>query len=186
VKRLLTCLRDYLSMIELERTYLAKRLPNLVSCVKTEILDIYLPKTFDKPKIRIRKNGDRYEISKKSQVQEGDFSKFVDELIAITEGEFFALETEIKGKRVHKMRYYYNWGGMTAEFDVFIGELKGLVLIDFKFNREEEMYSFKMPPFCLADVTEDKVLYGGVLCGKAYKDIEKHLAKYSYKRLALK
>lgn len=171
-------------MIELERTYLAKRLPNLVSCKRTEILDIYLPSHFDKPKIRIRKNGDHYEIAKKYMATENDYTKFIEEAFAITEGEFWALEKELNGKRVHKMRYYLCSGGRTAEFDIFIGELKGLVLIDFKFSREEELYSFKMPSFCLADVTEDEFFSGGVLCGKSYKDIEKKLAAHNYKRLS--
>jgi len=173
-------------MIELERTFLAKRLPNLVSCKKTEILDIYLPSHFDRPKIRIRKNDNKFEITKKYLASEDEFTKFVENTFDISEGEFIALEKEIVGKRVHKTRYYYNFGGRTAEFDVFMGDLKGLVLIDFKFNREEEIYSFKMPAFCLADVTEDEVFSGGVLCGKNYKDIERHLAKYNYKRLSLR
>lgn len=173
-------------MIELERTFLAKKLPNLISCTKTEILDIYLPSHFDRPKIRIRKNDNKFEITKKFLAQEEDYTKFVEENIPITEGEFIALEKELNGKRVHKMRYYYNWRGLTAEFDVFLKDLKGLVLIDFKFGREEEIYSFKMPPFCLRDVTEDEVLSGGVLCGKSFRDIERHLGKYNYKRLSLK
>lgn len=173
-------------MIELERTFLAKRLPNLVGCKKTEVLDIYLPSLFSKPKIRVRKIGDKYEITKKFAAKEGDFTRFIEDTFAITEGEFWALEKEIKGKRVHKIRYYFGHGGRTAEFDVFIGDLKGLVLVDFKFLREEELFSFKMPSFCLADVTEDEFFSGGVLCGKSYKDAEKKLCSYNYKRLSLK
>lgn len=173
-------------MIELERTFLAKSLPNLVSCNKTEILDIYLPSVFKKPKIMVRKNADKFCLMKKYLAEEGDYTKFVEETIGISEAEFHALEKELTGRRIHKLRYYYGWKGMTAEFDVFLGELKGLVLIDFKFVREEDIYSFKAPPFCLADVTKDETFSGGALCGKAYKDLEKHLAKYNYKRLSIK
>lgn len=173
-------------MIELERTYLAKKLPNLIACKKTVIFDIYLPKNFDKPKIRLRRNGEKYEFTKKYLAGESDYTKFVEETIALTQGEFETLAHEVEGKRIHKIRYYFDWNGRTAEFDVFHSDLKGLVLVDFKFSREEEIYSFSMPSFCLADVTEDELFSGGYLCGKSYKDIAKHLSKYNYKPLYLK
>ena len=47
-------------MIELEKTYLAKEIPQgLKDCNSKEIIDIYIPKSNAHPKIRIRKNGDK-------------------------------------------------------------------------------------------------------------------------------
>ncbi len=170
-------------MIKLERTFLAKSLPSLIRSKKVEILDIYIPSYFDYPRIRIREHGDKYEITRKYEVEEDDHSKLLEESISITEGEFCALEKEIKGKRVHKFRYYYNYKGRIAEIDVFRGDLHGLVLMGFKFNKESEMYAFKMPDLCLVEVTDKEFIAGGMLCGKSYKDIEKHLAQYNYKKL---
>jgi len=63
-------------MIELERTFLAKQVPEgLKACKSKEIIDIYIPKVIEAhAPIRIRKNGDSYEITKKTPVVEGDNS----------------------------------------------------------------------------------------------------------------
>ncbi|MDZ4284730.1 MAG: hypothetical protein U1A28_02815 [Patescibacteria group bacterium] len=81
------------------------------------------------------------------------------------------------------MRYYYPYDGITAEFDAFEGELAGLVLVDFEFDTEEEMAAFIIPGFCLADVTQEAGLAGGVLAGRSYGDITVELAEYNYRTL---
>jgi len=62
-------------MIELEKTYLAKEIPKgLKDCKHKEIIDIYIPKSTEHPHIRIRKNGDRFEMTKKEPVEVKDNS----------------------------------------------------------------------------------------------------------------
>ena len=173
-------------MIELERTYLAKRLPkNLHACTSKEIVDVYIPKSFAHPKIRIRKNGDAYELTKKDPVHGTDSSEQLEQTIHLTKEEFEAL-ARLPGKKVAKKRYYYPFNGRTAEIDVFHGAVKGLVLVDFEFSSADEKNAFQMPDFCLADVTQEAFAAGGKLCGKSYKDIERKLRQYAYKRLILK
>lgn len=41
-----------------------------------------------------------------------------------------------------------------------------------------------MPDFCLAEVTEEDFVAGGVICGKSYADIESELARFGYEKLA--
>lgn len=54
-------------MIELERTYLAKYIPDgLKECKSKEIIDLYIPRANVHPKVRVRKNGDIYEMTKKN------------------------------------------------------------------------------------------------------------------------
>jgi len=168
-------------MIELELTYLAKSIPEGVKEGK-EMLDIYIPKSAHHPILRIRKNGDKYEMTKKSPVKDGDSSVQKEHTILLTKEEFKEL-SQLEGKRVSKTRYIYNHNGRNAEIDVFHGELKGLVLVDFEFDSEEEKENFEIPDFCLAEVTQEKFLAGGMLCGKNYGDIEKNLERYGYKRL---
>ncbi|MEK6959087.1 MAG: hypothetical protein AABW59_03525 [archaeon] len=172
-------------MIELERTFLAKQLPaDLKTCPSKEIIDIYIPKSIEgHAPIRIRKNGDKHEITKKSRVNEGDHTKLLEQTITLSKSEFAALDKEISGRRIHKTRYHYPSNGMTAEFDLFLDALTGLVLIDFEFKSEEEMRAFKPPYFCLAEVGHEDFIRGGVLCGKRYADIEPMLAKYGYQKL---
>ena len=175
-------------MIELERTFLAKQIPDgLKQCKSKEILDIYIPKSMEgHAPVRLRKNGDVYEITKKSRVDEGDHTKLLEQTISLTRAEFMALEKEIVGKRLHKTRYYYPVNGRVAEVDVFMDALTGLVLIDFEFTNEEEMKAFKAPFFCLAEVGHEDFIRGGVLAGKRYSDLEVELVKHAYLKLFLK
>jgi CYTH domain-containing protein len=171
-------------MIELEKTYLAKSLPaGLEKCKHKEIIDVYIPKAHPHPKIRIRKNGDKYEITKKEPVAD-DASHQEEQTIKITEFEFNEL-SKIDGKRLHKLRYYYDYKGRTAEIDVFQEALKGLVLVDFEFETVEDKAKFKMPEFCLVDVTQEKFTAGGMICGKSYEDIAENLKRFNYSKLFL-
>jgi len=173
-------------MIELERTYLAKYLPeDLKECESKEIIDIYIPKDIKPPKhapIRLRKKGEHYEITKKEVVDEGDFSKLKEQTILLTEPEFNEL-SRLEGKKVHKIRYYYPYKNRVAEIDVFQGPLKGLVVVEVEFDDEEEKNSFDMPEFCLVDVTPEDFVAGGMICGKSYEDIEEELKRHGYSKL---
>ena len=170
-------------MIELERTFLTKNLPsNLKDCKSKEILDIYIPQAREHPTLRIRKNGGKFEITKKEPINKTDSSKQLEQTIPLTKEEFEEL-AKLEGKRVRKIRYYYPLGGKTFEVDVFQDSLKGLVIVDIEFEKESEKDNFKMPEFCLADVTKEKFTAGGMLCGKTYKDIEQALEKFGYKKL---
>jgi len=56
-------------MIEFERIFLAKKLPdNLQNCRSKEIIYIYVPHDSEHPKLCIRKKGDKYEITKKEVI----------------------------------------------------------------------------------------------------------------------
>lgn len=173
-------------MIELERTYLAKSLPEgLKNARSMEIIDIYIPKGERHSALRIRKLGEKFEITKKYPVAEGDSSELHEHTIQL-DAEEFAAFSGIDGRRIRKLRYYYNCNGRTAEIDVFKDALEGLVLVDFEFESAEEKQKFRMPEFCLAEVTQEEFIAGGMLCGKNYGGIEKELAKFNYKKLFLK
>jgi len=172
-------------MIELEKTYLAREIPNaLNNCKSKEIIDIYVPKLSEHPKIRIRKNGNKFEITKKEPVNDKDKSEQKEQTIILNEPEFNEL-SKLDGKRIHKIRYYYNYNNRIAEIDIFQGSLKGLIIVDFEFKNKEEKDSFKIPDFCLAEITHELFAAGGMLCGKSYEDIEEDLKKFNYKKLFL-
>jgi CYTH domain-containing protein len=169
-------------MIEIERTFLAKFLPDLSKCKKKDMLDIYVSsKESLHARLRIRKNGEKYELTKKTPLKEDDHSQLLEETIHLTSDEFGEFEKGVKGKRVHKTRYYYPFEGRLAEIDVFLDDLAGLVLIDFEFEDAKSKDSFKMPQFCLADVTQEDFIAGGVLCGKSYSQLAKELDRFGYK-----
>ena len=174
-------------MIELEKTYLAKKFPeNLKDCGFREVIDVYIPKTSDHPKLMLRKNGGKFELTKKEPVNKSDASNQKEQTIILTDIEFDALNQQIEGKRIRKIRYYYDYNGRIAEIDVFQDSLLGLVTIDFEFKTMAEKENFQMPDFCLVEVTQEIFLAGGMICGKFYKDIENNLEKLGYRKLFLK
>ena len=173
-------------MIELEKTYLVKEIPeNLKNCEFKEIIDVYIPKSSEHPKLRLRKNGDKFELTKKEPVNEGDASHQEEQTIKLTETEFNALN-DLEGKRVRKLRYYFDYNSRTAEVDVFQDALKGLVIVDFEFATIKEKDKFEMPDFCLIDITQEVFVAGGMICGKSYEDIEDDLDRFDYRKLFLK
>ena len=168
------------SMIEREKTFLAKYIPqDVFTCESKDIIDIYIPKNQTHPHLRVRKSGDEYEITKKVQVEKDDASTQKEFTIPVTKEEYDAL-SGLPGKQVEKRRYYYLHNGKTIEFDIFLNDLSGLVLIDVEFSSEEEKAQFIMPDFCLVDITQEEFIAGGVLCGKTYKDISAQLQAFGY------
>ncbi len=168
---------------EFELTYLVKEVPaGVFASPNKEILDIYIPATADHAILRIRKSGDKYEITKKVPAHGTDSSHQIENTIPLTEDEFGDL-AQLSGKRVRKLRYYYNEAGTEYEIDVFQDRLTSLVLADVEFSSNEDKAKFVPPTWVLADVTQEKFVAGGMLCGKSYTDIESELASYNYKKV---
>lgn len=170
--------------LEIERTYLARVLPlGLERCPSKEIVDLYLPRKADHAKLRVRRSGDSYAITKKTPVSEASASIQTEETIRITPEEFKAI-SRADVRKIEKRRYLFPYGDLTAEIDVFGGKLKGLVLIDFEFKTPELAQSFLMPDFCLADVTEEDYIAGGVLSKYSYAKLKPFLKGYGYQKIS--
>lgn len=179
-------------MIELEReyTFLMTTLPSDLADFPSKIIeDNYIPASSDHPKIRIRRNGDKLVITKKypansANEQDGDSSRMVEHTIELSTEEYDALN-QLQGKKFKKRRFAYKYGEYLAEVDVYLGGLSGLVVVDFEFDSEESMAQFQKPDFVGADVTQDPLIAGGVLCGKSYGDIaDALLENYAYHPVA--
>lgn len=173
------------SSIELELTYLAKSLPaGIESVAPTRLKDVYVPDTEGvHPRLRIRRKGDKFEITKKIPINENDASAHTELTIPLDQQEFEVLE-RTSNKIVEKDRYKISIDGHTAEVDVFVGDLEGLVVIDFEFENEELKSAFVAPDVCLADVTQEMFIAGGKLAGKAYGDIQDELDQFNYVSLS--
>src|SRR3990167_11404878 len=111
-------------MEELERTYLAKKIPpKLRTFPSKKMLDIYLPSTSIHPGLRVRKQGNIYQITKKRPISKGDASHQMEETILLSSNEYKELSS-LDGKRIVKTRYYYKQGKTNFEIDVFHGDLE--------------------------------------------------------------
>lgn len=171
--------KQFSKEIELERTFLLRKLPEgLRDSEFKEIIDIYYPKHYDHPVIRLRKNGDKFELTKKEPMND-DASEQVEHTLFLTPEEFNEF-SKLEGKKVYKKRYYYNYNGRVAEIDVFQGDLKGLIVVDFEFSSVEEKNSFEIPDFCLVDITQEEFIAGGKICGKNYENVRENLEKFGY------
>jgi len=170
--------------IELERTFLAKYLPgDLDKFPSKQMQDSYIPKQARHPVLRIRKNGERFTITRKYPKQGTDTSEMIEETINLTQEEYNALQ-QIDSKVHKKIRYQYPTNNArVCEIDVYQDNLKGLVLIDFEFDSVEEKNNFIPPDFCLVDVTQEEFIAGGMLCGKSYENIQEELEKLGYKKI---
>jgi CYTH domain-containing protein len=175
-------------MTELERelTYLVGELPADLDKFPSKIVeDNYIPFDAVHPLIRIRRSGNRYFITKKYPVDttdgsDGDSSRQLEHTIDLTRAEYDFLN-QLEGKRVKKRRFSYKVNGHDAEIDVCLGDLAGLVLIDFEFDSDEAMEKFVKPDFAKQDMSQERLVAGGVLAGKKFSDIaDELLKKYDY------
>lgn len=169
--------------VELEKTYLAKYIPeDLATSPSTILADSFFPAGSPHPKLRLRRNGDSYEITKKQPISGVDSSAQTEDTIALTAEEYAGIN-QAPSKKFTKNRYQYVFQGHKAEIDVYQGELLGLVVVDFEFETEKEKDAFEMPAFCLVEVTQEEFVAGGMLCGKKYSDIQTKLEEFDYKKL---
>ena len=167
--------------IELERTYLLKYLPEGIDQATSVIIhDIYIPEQAPHAHLRLRHSGEKYEITKKMPV-ENDPSKQYEHTIELEEEEFEAL-AKSSSKDIKKRRYYMTVEGHKAEIDVYLDKLEGLAVIDFEFDSEDLMNSFKVPDFAAAEVTKEEAIAAGFLAGKSYRDIQSRLKDYNYSK----
>ena len=166
--------------LEIEKTYLLKHLPDgLLKSSFKDIEDLYLPKGAVHAHLRIRKAGDSYVITKKEPVPGESASIHEEHNIKLTVSEFAALQN-CNCDRIRKRRFYYQYNNRVVEVDIFFGQLSGLALADFEFSSKEEMAEFKIPDFCLADVTEEDFIAGGVLCRQSFDSLLPELNRYQY------
>lgn len=168
-------------MKELERTFLCRELPHDISkAERKEVFDCYIPKNSSHPVLRIRKNGEKFCITKKKPLNE-NVTMFDEETIHVDQEEFNVL-SQLNGKKLRKYRYNYPFSkNIVCEIDVFLDDLQGLCLVDFEFENEEALQSFVPPSFCSVEVTDKEYVAGGYLCGKRYENIRLELEELGYK-----
>ena len=171
--------------MEYELTFLLAEIPSEakeISGITME--DSYLPNDLAvHPRLRIRRKGDEYFLTKKTPVSEGDASAHLEQTIKLDRAEYDALR-EASTRRVSKTRYAVSIAGHECEVDVFDGMLTGLALIDFEFESKDAMSRFEAPDICGADVTQENFIAGGLLAGRSIDDIKTELDRLGYDGIA--
>ena len=134
--------------MEIERKYLIKNTPDNLSDFRCRIMEQGYLNT--DPVIRIRKDNDNYELTYKSKglmVRE-EYN------LPLTKEAYGHLLSKIDGRLIKKRRYMLPLGGgLTAELDIFEGELAPLILAEVEFPDEDSAFSFIPPNWFGEDVT---------------------------------
>src|SRR5438046_5173672 len=152
--------------IERERRYLLRDLPEGLTRADhhLQITDNYITGT----RLRIRKvrnpqtNKWVVKFTQKFAPNPDDFSRTV-----ITNTYLNALEAEtlsiFGANEIRKNRYKFEFAGRQFSIDMFLGGLFGLVLAEVSFETDDDLDTFVMPPFALADVTNSELFTDGKL-----------------------
>ena len=160
--------------IERERRYLLQDLPEGLSRADhhLQITDNYITGT----RLRIRKVRDPktnkwvVKFTQKFAPDPRDLSRTI-----ITSTYLNATEAEVlsvfAANEIRKNRYYFEYEDRKFSIDMFIGDLFGLVLAETSFETDEDLEAFSVPPFALADVTQNELFTGGKLSEMRFEDV---------------
>jgi len=166
--------------IERERRYLLRDLPDGLSRADPhlQITDNYITGT----RLRLRKvreprtNKWTVKFTQKFAPTENDFSRTV-----ITNTYLNAIEAEtlslFNSNEIRKNRYRFEFAGRQFAVDMFLGDLFGLVLAEVSFDTDEELENFPLPPFAIADVTNNELFTGGRLSQLTFSDVREEIRR---------
>lgn len=134
--------------MEIERKYLVKTLPDdLTPYEAKEIAQGYL---CTDPVVRIRRSNDNYYMTYKGKglmVRE-EYN------LPLTREAYEHMLPKIDGLLISKTRYLVPLSdGLTAELDLFHGDLNGLSLVEVEFDTVEDADTFTPPEWFGEDVT---------------------------------
>lgn len=136
---------------EIERKFLVSFLPECLDCFcKHEIKQAYISTS---PTLRLRQQDDSYIFTFKGR---GEIKKTEFEY-SLTKEEFDKLWEKVETKKIEKTRYLIPLeNNLTAELDIYHGELKGFMNVEVEFDSLEKAEKFKVPKWFGKDVSTDK------------------------------
>ena len=163
-----------------ERRFVLRELPVGLTLQSDhlQITDNYITNT----RLRLRKarvprtNEWTLELTQKFAPAPSDLSRTIITDIYLSQYEYEVLSI-FEGNEIRKNRYPYEHEGRTYSVDVFLGDLRGLILAETDFESVEEMASFVAPPFAVLDVTNDEMFTGARLAHLSAEEIRVELAR---------
>lgn len=166
--------------VERERRYLLRGLPEGVTPrdEHAQITDNYITGT----RLRLRKSrwvptGEwSLKLTQKQAPAPPDFSRALITTLYLNRAEYEALSI-FEANELRKNRYYLRHEGRLYGVDVFLGELRGLVLAETDFETDAEVDEFPAPPFAVADVTREELFTGGRLAYLSADELRMELSK---------
>lgn len=148
--------------MEIERKFKVREMPAAMEMYPHSRLEQgYL--TTD-PVIRIRRDGDRYILTYKGRglMAREEYN------LPLTAEAYAQLLPKAEGRIITKTRYRIPLGAdLTAELDVFEGDLAGLVIVEVEFPDLESAEAFAAPEWFGEEVTEDPRYHNSYLSDPA-------------------
>ena len=137
--------------MEIERKYLIRRLPeNLSQYQCKKIAQGYICTS---PVVRIRKSDDEYYLTYKGKglMAREEYN------LPLTQEGYEHMVPKIDGRLIEKSRYLIPLDGkLTAELDIFEGDLAPLIIVEVEFDSLDAANSFIPPEWFGEDVTESR------------------------------
>lgn len=135
--------------MEIERKFLVQSTPSLTTYSSKKITQAYISTD---PVIRLRKMGDQYFLTIKSQ---GHMIREEFEM-PITKEQYDSLYKKVDSSPIEKIRYFIPLeNNLTAELDIYKGHLNGLCTVEVEFTSVGAADSFKPPEWFGKDITLD-------------------------------
>jgi CYTH domain-containing protein len=146
--------------MEIERKYAVLSLPeDLSKYRRKEIEQGYL---CHNPTIRIRKSDDDYILTYKSRISAGNNDKNPALInheveLPLTKEAYTELRGKVDGRLIYKTRHLIPLGNsLTAELDIFEGNLNGFVMVEVEFPDEITADEFVPPLWFGKELSSDK------------------------------
>ena len=150
--------------MEIENKFTVKRMPDGLGSY--EYADIEQGYLLRGPVVRVRRWNNDYILTYKQKTRESGSKTIVniEEEFPLNKEGFYHLLEKCDGNVIKKRRYLIPlYDGLTAELDVFDGNLKGLVFAEVEFKSVAQAEAFVLPEWFDKDVTEDKRYSNGYL-----------------------
>lgn len=149
-----------------ERRFLLREIPPGLSLTDehAQITDNYITGT----RLRLRRsrwvatNEWTLKLTQKHAPAPPDFSRTLITSIFLNEAEYETLSV-FEGDELRKNRYPFAHENHIYSVDVFLGDLRGLILAEIEFDTDEAMEVFIMPSFAVCEVTRDARFTGASL-----------------------
>lgn len=160
---------------EIYRTFLIGGLPEPLTAASShlQIFDNYIENT----KIRLRSiripedNKWTWILQQRFPSKPDDFGVWKTSQMFLNEDEYQVFE-QFEGREIRKNRYFHILDSHELEFDIYLGKLWGLNLMNVYFETVEKMQEFQLPPFIIYEVTNNDFFTGEQLVGKSFTDVQ--------------
>jgi CYTH domain-containing protein len=165
---------------ERERRFLLRGLPEELTPADyhLQIFDNYLTGT----RLRLRKIRDprtrewTWKLTQKFAPDASDLSRTLITNLYLSRAEYEILSV-FEANEIRKNRYPFEYGGRRFSVDVFLGDLRGLVLAETEFESDEEMRAFEPPAFVAMEVTGEELFTGARLVELSAEDLRAELRR---------